>query len=304
MNVGELSPALVSSRMAADGLAVAIPPVTVRLRSPLRQVATQFHSLYADYVVADARDYADIDVRLVPAGGARRWLRPQVQFVVDGVMPFDPFPQDHALPLFEWGLNWVFSHRMHDHLVLHAAAVARGGRALLLPAWPGSGKSTLAASLASRGWRFFSDEFGLVKLDGGDVIPFVRPVALKNQSIAVMRAFDPHAFIGTSFPKTRKGTVAHLRAPAESVRRAREPARVGAVVFPDFEAGAEASMRRIDKATAFLKLAGNAFNYEVVGERGFKAVAAIIRGCESYILRYGDLDAAHAAIEGVMGDRA
>jgi len=29
MNVGELSPALVSSRMAADGLAVAIPPVTV-----------------------------------------------------------------------------------------------------------------------------------------------------------------------------------------------------------------------------------------------------------------------------------
>ena len=36
---------------------------------------------------------------------------------------FDPFPVDHALPMFEWGLTWVFAHRKHEHLLLHAAVV-------------------------------------------------------------------------------------------------------------------------------------------------------------------------------------
>jgi hypothetical protein len=56
----------------------------------------------------------------------------------------------------------------------------------------------------------------------------------------------------------------------------------------------------LGKATAFLKLAGNAFNYEVVGERGFRAVSMLVRRADSCVLRYGDLASAHAAIDDVM----
>lgn len=300
MNVGELSGAAVHARMAGPGLALGMPPITVRLRSPLRFLAGQIHALYGAYPAAAAGGYADIDVRLLPVRGLRRLARPQVQFVVDGVTPFDPFPLDHALPMFEWGLNWVFSHRMHEYLLLHSAAVERDGRAILLPAWPGSGKSTLAASLSCRGWRFLSDEFGVIAFDGAAVLPFVRPAALKNESIAAMRAFDGGAFIGPTFPGTRKGDVAHFRPGMESVRRGAEGARIAAIVFPDFQAGADLSVRPLGRATAFLKLAGNAFNYEVVGERGFRAIAAIMRRCESFILRYGDLAGAHAALDRIV----
>src|SRR5207248_6484259 len=131
-----------------------------------------------------------------------------------------------------WGLNWVFAN------LLHAAVVERGGRALLFPAWPGSGKSTLAASLACRGGRFLSDEFCVVQFDGSTVLPFARPIPLKNVSIAVIRAFEPGAYIGPVFPTTRKGDVAHVGVPAESVHRGREPAQIDAIVFPDFQAGA------------------------------------------------------------------
>jgi HprK-related kinase A len=189
---------------------------------------------------------------------------------------------------------------MHRYLVLRAAVVERAGNAVLLTAWPGSGKSTLAVSLACRGWRFLSDEFGVITLPGADVLPFPRPVALKNESIDVMRAFAPKGFIGPVFPNTRKGAVAHFRVPVESVRSGSESTRVGAIVFPDFQSGASVSVRPLEKATAFLKLAGNAFNYEVVGERGFRAVAAIIRRCDSYIVRYGDLADAHGAIDEIM----
>ena len=286
--------------MAAQGLALRIPPITVRIRSPLQLFAEQIHAMYRDYELADAGDFADVDIRMIRVRGARRWARPQVQFIVDGATPFDPFPIDHALPMFEWGLNWVFGHRMHNYLLLHAAAVERDGHALLLPAWPGSGKSTLSASLACRGWRLLSDEFGVVTLSDTKVLPFARPVALKNESIAVMRAFGPDATFGPTFPKTRKGAVAHLRVPEESVARGNEPATIGAIVFPDFQSGASNWIRPLPKATALLKLAGNSFNYEVVGEAGFRTLSTIVGRCESYVLRYGDLADAHAALNEIM----
>lgn len=300
MTVGALSPREVRARVASRGLALRIPPVTVRLRSPLRFLAEQVHALYRDYPLGDADDFADVDIRMLPLGGLRRLARRQVQFVVDGVAPFEPFPLAHAFPMFEWGLNWVVSHRLHEYLLLHAAVVERGGKALVLPAWPGSGKSTLAASLACRGWRLFSDEFGVVTLAGTQVLPFVRPIALKNESIEVIGRQDPDAFLGPVFPNTRKGTVAHFRVPAASVNRARESAPVAAIVFPDFQLGVPLSVRPLPKPTAFLKLAGNAFNYEVVGERGFHAVASMVASCRCYLLRYGDLASAHATLDEIM----
>ena len=300
MTLGTLSVQAVRARLAARGLALRVPPVTVRLRSPLRFLADQIHALYRDYRLADADDFADIDIRMLPVGGLRRLGRRQVQFVVDGVTPFEAFPLDHALPMFEWGLNWVFSHRMHGFLLLHAAVVERDGRALLMPAWPGSGKSTLAASLACRGWRLLSDEFGVVTLSESTAVPFARPIALKNESIGVMRAFDPGAFIGRIFPRTRKGDVAHFRAPEQSVSRGSECVSIAAIAFPDFKLGEAVSVDLLPKATAFLKLAGNAFNYEVVGEQGFRAVASLVHRCNSFLLRYGDLAGAHAELDGIM----
>jgi len=300
MNVGSLSSVAIGAELAAGGLALSIPPITVRLRSPMAFLADQIHSLYRDYEFVPADAYVDIDIRMLPVNGLRRWAGRQVQFVVDGVTPFEPFPLEHALPMFEWGLNWVVSHRLHGHLLLHCAVAARDGHAVLFPAWPGSGKSTLSAALACSGWRFLSDEYGIVALDDARLLPFVRPVALKNESIDVVRAFAPEAFIGPVFPETRKGTVAHLRPPEESVRRGSDPAVAGAIVFPDFQRGEGTSVKRVPPAVAFLKLAGNAFNYEVVGEAGFRAVATLIRSCGAWILRYGDLAAARAALDDIL----
>jgi len=57
-------------------------------------------------------------------------------------------------------------------------------------------------------------------------------------------------------------------------------------------------------SVAFLKLAHNAFNYEVIGERGFRAVAAIVRSVPCRIVRYGDLADAHRAIDAIVTEAA
>ena len=130
-----------------------------------------------------------------------------VRFLVDGRAPHEDLPARQALAVLEWGLNLVIALRMHCYLMLHSAVLERAGRGLLLPAAPGFGKSTLCAALANRGWRLLSDEFGLIRSGTTDLLPLPRPIALKNESIDVIRAFAPDAYIGPSIPNTRKGTV-------------------------------------------------------------------------------------------------
>jgi HprK-related kinase A len=304
MILSELGPARTRAALRGAGLCLRIAPVTVRIRTPIRTLADLLGLLYADYEVRESDGWADIDVRLLPGGGIRRLVRPTVEFIVDGMRPFEPFPQDHALPMFEWGVNYVFAQRMHRYLLLHAGVVARSERAVLLPAWPGSGKSTLAASLAMRGWRYLSDEFGVVSLPDVRVRAFARPAALKNESIDVLRAFAPDAVLGPRFPGTRKGTVGHLKVPPASVRMSEADIPIAAVVFPNYQPDAPLRLQPLGTSAAFLKLAHNAFNYEEVGEAAFHAVAAIVRANPCRILTYGRLDDAHAALSALLDEQA
>jgi len=166
--------------------------------------------LYGSHQVGDSIELFDVTVNLRRVGGFRSRVRPQLELLVDGAVDFEPFPLDTPMPLLEWGMNYALASRLCCYLLLHAGAVERKGRAVLLPAMPGSGKSTLTAALSLRGFRLLSDEFGVVRLDDGQLLPIPRPIALKNESIDVIARFAPTAGIGPRYPKTHKGTVAHL----------------------------------------------------------------------------------------------
>jgi HprK-related kinase A len=274
------------------GFRYQLGPFTVELRSNLSQIAELVYRLYGDCEATPAAPIADFHIRLERPGGLRRWYRPQVRFLRDGESPFAPYPAESAFPLLEWGLNWCVATTSHQYLMLHAAVVEKNGCGILLPAWPGSGKSTLCAALAYRDWRMLSDEFGLVRLEEDQYIPFPRCIPLKNESIEVFRRFAPEALMGPVFPKTRKGDVAHVKPPQDSVVRVHETARASLVVFPSYTPQAKASLRHLPKPRAFMKLADNSFNYQLLGAAGFRTVRAILRASDCYLLRYGDLQEA------------
>lgn len=161
----------------------------------------------------------------------------------------------------------------------------------------------MSAALAYRGWRFLSDEFGLISPTTGDVLPLPRAVPLKNRSIAVIREYLPEAFLGPLFPNTRKGDVAHLRPPPESLQRQREPARPHWIGFPQYSAGlSRPQLKRLDRSLGFTRLAQNSFNYRLLGECGFKTLVRLVGDCECYSLAYGDLDSAIRLVEEMTGD--
>jgi HprK-related kinase A len=266
-------------------------PFQTHLQSPIAALGRAIHTLYGDFPVSHDTDFADFHIRLLP-GRLRRFYRPQVFFYLDDHMPFKPLALSHAFAMFEWSLNWCIESHANHYLMMHAAIIERGGFAAILAAPPGSGKSTLTAGLVNRGWRLLSDELTIIDPDNGLAIPLARPVSLKNESIEVIRAFVPQVAIGPIARDTIKGTVAHLKPPAESVTRITERARPRWVIFPKFSAGEPATLVPFPRATALLRLADHAFNYSQYGLKSFDMLVQLIDGCDCYEFTYSNLQEA------------
>lgn len=297
LTVSSLAPAQLRARLRGPGLDLRTGPFTSRITSNIPHLAEGIALLYADYPVAEPGGFADFHVNLRQPGGLRRWFRPQVRFDQDGLTPFKPLPLAQAYPMLEWVLNWCVTNRAHSYLIVHGAVVEKHGRAVILPAPPGSGKSTLCAALVCRGWRLLSDELTLIRHHDGAIVPVPRPVSLKNASIGVIRAFSPEAVFAPPVEGTAKGTIGHMKAPPQSVARAAEAARPCAVVFPRYEAGAATSLQALGKAETFMRVADNAFNYALLGERGFATLGALADACAGLEFSYSNLEEAMAVFE-------
>ncbi|GAB4174606.1 MAG: HprK-related kinase A [Rhodocyclaceae bacterium] len=298
MNVSDLPESEFRARLSGEGLTLRIAPVVARIVSEIPSVAAGLRLHYADYEVLLGEQFCDFHIRVRRPASLRRWFGRQVEFLHDGVSPFQPMPYDHAYPVFEWGLNWCMANHFHQYLMIHAAVIERAdGRAAILAAPPGSGKSTLCAGLVARGWRLLSDELALIHPMDLSVTPIPRPISLKNESIEVIGRFAPGQVIGPASRDTHKGTVAHVKPSRDSVARAGQAARAAWVVFPRYEAGAPALFRPFPKARTVLRLADNAFNYTLFGETGFRALVALVDGCGCHEFRYGDLGEAVRAFE-------
>ena len=282
------------------GMRYRIGPFTIELQNTADNIIPLLHKLYGDAAIAGDDPIADFHIQLNRPLGPRRWIRPKVNFIVDGSFPFDPFPLDTAFPLLEWGINWCIAMHSHQYLMLHAGIVEKNGQAIIFPAWPGSGKSTLCTALMYNGWRLLSDEFGLVRLNTTEFTPIPRCIPLKNESVDVIRNYCPDAILGPVFPQTRKGDVVHAKPTTHSMQQAEITARATHIVFPQYTKGSPCQLDPISKPRAFMKLSHNAFNYELLRKRGFETVAQIVRECECHLFEYSNLDDAIALFDDMV----
>jgi hypothetical protein len=296
LRVGDLSQAEFEGRLKRDGVTIRWGPFSSNLVCTLPELAAPLRRLYADFPV-ESGGIRDFHIRLGPAPGPFARLKSEAEFHLDDVRPFQTFSRRTALSMLEWGLNWCVYTSAHQYLILHAAVIARDDRALLLSGRPGAGKSTLCAALTASGWRLLSDELTLVDLNDGRIWPVGRPICLKNESIEVISRFVPGAVFGPLVEDTPKGTVCHMRPPAESVRRLHERAEPRWIVLPRFCPEGPPAVEPITKARAFFELADNSFNYEILGEIGFQALRRLVDGIGCSRFSFSELDDAVAAID-------
>lgn len=274
-----------------------VGPVAFRIGSDWREPIAQLKRLYAGYPEPE-QGLCDFTVRLEAERPWRRWVRPSVAIRGDYILPDAvPMALRHGLLAAEMGMNLQMALGQKHYLLLHAATVERGGRALLMTGDSGSGKSTLAALLGEHGWRLMGDEFALVDLENGSLYPFPRAVSLKNQAIEVIEAAVPTERFGPLLAGTPKGAIRHLRPNEEAVKRMREPARPVLILFPRFGADLARAIRPVGAAEVFVRLTQASTNYVTLGERGFEALTRLVTGVPAAAIDYPDTATALALVE-------
>ena len=277
------------SALRTSGVQLTIGPFLVHVRSSLPGVRNYLDRFYGEFPVRDARD-GHFSVSVVPGRGLRRWIRPQAISLINGARPFYPLPGNLAGPLFEWALNWAIGRVAHRWVVVHAAVVERGGRAMIFPAEPGAGKSTLSAALTYSGWRFLSDEFAMLDPATGLVWPMPRPISLKDGAIEIIRARHPDVIYGPEGTNVDDERFVHAKPPVSSITRVHEAAVPAWIVTPRYRAGAPTSIVPVARAHALVQLAGQSFNYNYLGVTGYETLVRAIEHAQCFTLEYSDLD--------------
>lgn len=279
---------------------VQVGPAAFRIGSAWKQPLDRLADLYRDYPTPDIPDYS---VRLEAVSFLRRFIRPSVAIHGDYMLPdAAPLPLAQGLLAAEMAMNLQMALGWRRHLLLHASAVEKDGKALIMTGASGSGKSTLAAMLGHRGWRFMGDEFVLVDLVAGDAVPFPRLISLKNEAIGAMQATALDARFGPLMTDTPKGDVRHLVPPADAIARMAEPAKPALLLFPSF--GFESAVRDIGASEVFMRLTQASTNYVALGEAGFSTLTRFIRTVPARAIDYRDGIEAQALVDQLWSELA
>ena len=273
---------------------VRVGPIGFRVGSEWRTPIEQLNALYSDYPPLEG--VPDFTVRLEPVRRWRRWVRPAVSIAGDYAIPdAAPLPLAQGLLAAEMAMNLQMALGQRRFLLLHAAAAERDGRAIIMTGESGAGKSTLVALLQRRGWRLMADEFVLVDPSTGLVVPFPRPISLKNAAIAVAAAALPGARFGPLRSGTPKGDIRHLVPNHAALAAMDEAAEPALLLFPRF--GLPAEQRPVGAGEAFVRLTQASTNYVGLGEAGFTALTRLVNGVTRMAIDYPEADTAAALIE-------
>lgn len=279
---------------------VRVGPAAFRIGSAWKRPLDQLADLYRDYPTPDIPDYS---VRLESVSTLRRFIRPSVAINGDYMLPdAAPLPLAQALLAAEMAMNLQMALGWRRHLLLHASAVEKDGRALIMTGASGSGKSTLAAMLGHRGWRFLGDEFVLLDLVTGDAVPFPRLISLKNEAIGAMQATALDGRFGPLMTGTPKGDIRHLVPPRDAIAAMDRPAKPALLLFPSF--GYEPAIREIGASEVFMRLTQASTNYVALGEAGFTTLTRFIKTVPARAIDYGDGMQAEALVNQLWSEMA
>jgi HprK-related kinase A len=272
---------------------LAIGPVGFRVGSDWRAPIAELETLYRDYPKPGIPDF---NVHLFAARPWRKWLRPAVHIGGDYTIPdAAPLPLAQGLLAAEMGMNLQMALAQRRYLLLHASAVERDGKAVLMTGISGAGKSTLAALLMARGWRLMGDEFVLIDPSTGLAHAFPRLVSLKNQAIEVVGRALPDARFGPLLAGTPKGDIRHLVPDVRAIQKMAEPATPALLLFPRF--GFDAAERPVPPSEAFVRLTQASTNYVHLAERGFDALTRLVRTVPARAIDYPDAESGIALVE-------
>ena len=173
-------------------------------------------------------------------------------------------------------------------MALHAAALSRNGRAVVLPGRSGAGKSTLSTWLTKRGFNYLTDELVFIRENSRAVEYFTRPINIKQWGLdAVNSEIDLKAHAGDTLTSQQVTMIPpHLLNPDNQF----EAAQLELILFPLHQKEVELELLRLSKAQAGLALMECLVNARNLNGHGFNEATRLAREVPAYRLTYSSFD--------------
>ena len=162
---------------------------------------------------------------------------------------------DQVVPMVKASLVCLMLERSDDFCAIHAAAVARDGRCILLPGCSGSGKSTLAAAMVGAGMRLLSDDTAVLARDTLAARAVPLSICLKSGSWELLARQFPDLVRQPIHDRLDGKRVRYLSPPAGGI--CADPSAqhsVRAIVFPNRRPGAAGALHPIARTEALSRL--------------------------------------------------
>lgn len=202
-------------------------------------------------------------------------------------------PDELAVVLKGQLLTEVLQRATYE-LALHAAALIRDDRILLLCGSPGAGKTTLVLGLLQSGFGFAGDDVTLLDSTGCGVgIPFAP--AVKAGALPILAKYVPDV---DRAPVWRRPDRRRVRFLVPKELASSSPRKVGWVVLLRRQAGSSASLSPVDAVEALRGLLNGSF--APCGElscTAFDVLTKVIESANIYCLTYSHLEDAVALIQ-------
>ncbi len=194
-------------------------------------------------------------------------------------------------------------------VLLHAGAVERAGKVVVIAGVSGRGKSTLTAAMVQAGWGYLSDEMVAIDPDTWRVEPFTKALDLSAGSLELLGLDADAGFTGYKhpIPPDRLGTtstggeltaIVLLLNAAPDENPDADPAgdlAVDGSSDPRAE-GASAMLRPLAPVDAVIEVLRNTFDATMDMPNGLDHIAAMCQAVPTYAMARTDLASAVEAV--------
>lgn len=218
------------------------------LRTPHAELAAFLAEMYAPMLAHNRRDRNGVVFSVLPPDGDRLGV-----VLRDGRVLVERPTPSATLGTLIWAINRHVIDDSARPLILHAAAAAKDGSVVVLPAPMESGKTTLVTGLLDRGWDYLTDEAAAIHPDG-TVEGYPKPLSIDPGSWEVLRHHEPRVEPSIADYLERQWQVA----PSSFTGVVRSgPVRV--IAFPSYRHGQNTAVREVPPAEALLRMANCSF---------------------------------------------
>lgn len=233
---------------------------------------------------SSGRAAVSYEIRTPGAGENLELLRTRYQLIRDGALIYLSDTPGGLIDGLEWNLNGRVAARHTGYLTLHAGVVARGGRALIVPAASGSGKTSLTCALLRAGCAYLSDEAAVIDPATLLAHPYSKPLGIKDREW-LAEQIGPLPSGPECWDLSTAGT--WRIHPGRFAACQEEPVPVGWIVVPDGRSDVAPSPRPLARADALRALLNNCFNPDLHGARAIAVLSELVKTAQCYTMALG-----------------